>query len=65
MTMINGRPEPEAAGKKMIQYLEEKGYRTERIAVECDGKILPKDQYGQKVIGEDETIEIVSFVGGG
>ena len=46
MTMINGRPEPEAAGKKMIRYLEEKGYRTERIAVECDGKILPKDQYG-------------------
>ncbi len=65
MTVINGKQTPEAAGKKLTQYLEENGYDAARIAVECDGEILPKKMYEKKIIGEDETIEIVSFVGGG
>ena len=65
MVRINGKDAPEAVGRKLLDYLKENGYRTERIAVECDGTILPKDRYGEKVIGDGEIIEIVSFVGGG
>ncbi len=65
MTVVNGRQMPDAAGKRLADYLEENGYQTARIAVECGGEILPKEKYAEKVIGEDETIEIVSFVGGG
>ena len=54
-----------AASMEIMGYLEENGYDAARIAVECDGEILPKKMYEKKIIGEDETIEIVSFVGGG
>ena len=65
MAVINGRTEPEADGKKLAEYLDEKGYSQTRIAVECDGEIVPKSRYADKVIRDGEIIEIVSFVGGG
>ena len=65
MAVINGKNEPEADGRKLSEYLEEKGYSQIRIAVECDGEIVPKSSYADKVIREGEMIEIVSFVGGG
>ena len=42
-----------------------KGYRTERIAVEKNGVIVPKAQYGLTELKAGDVLEIVSFVGGG
>lgn len=47
------------------EYLKEKGYKTERIAVEINEEILPKSQYGTRKLCESDRVEIVTFMGGG
>lgn len=47
------------------QFLEEHGFRTERIAVELNGDICPKSQFENVVLKNEDTVEVVSFVGGG
>ena len=64
MVKINGE-ETDVQGKTLVEYLEEYNYPLKRIAVECNGEIVPKAQYGTKVLCDGDKIEIVSFVGGG
>lgn len=45
MVTVNGQPQ-NAAGKPLAQLLEELGYQAGRIAVERNGEIVPKAQYG-------------------
>ena len=47
------------------QYLLKEGYRLEHIAVERNGEIAPKAEYETIMLTEADTLEIVSFVGGG
>ena len=64
MVKINGR-ELDAAGKTVAEYLADTSYDPKRIAVERNGEIVPKAQYGQTVLQDGDSVEIVSFVGGG
>ena len=64
MVRINGE-DVSADGKILKDYLLENGYTLTTIAVERNGEILPKAQYGTAVLKPDDVIEIVSFVGGG
>ncbi len=64
MVTINGTPQ-KAAGKTLADYLATTDYDPTRIAVERNGDIVPKPQYGQTVLEEGDVIEVVSFVGGG
>ncbi len=65
MIKINGKSENAALGKSISEYLEQSGYKANQVAVEINGDILPKAEYSQRQIAEGDTIEIVSFVGGG
>ncbi|MBQ3584783.1 MAG: sulfur carrier protein ThiS [Lachnospiraceae bacterium] len=49
----------------MEELLEKKGYQIKYVAVECNGQILPKNQFCTYVPKQEDVIEIVSFVGGG
>ena len=64
MVKINGN-EFDVAGKTIAQYLGETNYSTARIAVERNGEIVPKSQYDTVILNDGDTVEIVSFVGGG
>ncbi|MBQ8134204.1 MAG: sulfur carrier protein ThiS [Clostridia bacterium] len=64
MVKINGN-ELDVSGKTIAQYLSETNYSISRIAVERNGEIVPKSQYDAVVLEDGDTIEIVSFVGGG
>lgn len=64
MVKINGI-EVDAAGKTVAEYLETTEYNEKRIAVERNGDIIPKMQYDTAVLNDGDTVEIVSFVGGG
>ncbi|MCI8505882.1 MAG: sulfur carrier protein ThiS [Lachnospiraceae bacterium] len=64
MVKINGR-EFNMAGKTVAEYLEEADYDQKRIAVERNGALVPKAQYGKTVFAEGDCVEVVSFVGGG
>ena len=64
MVKINGE-KLNVAGKTIAEYLATTNYDSKRIAVECNGDIVPKAQYGETVLQDGDSIEIVSFVGGG
>lgn len=64
MVIINGE-EKNAQGKTVAQYLIENGYDIKRVAVELSGDILPKAQYEATSLKDGDSVEIVSFVGGG
>ena len=64
MVKINGE-ETNAVGKTVAEYLAESGYDLKRVAVELNGDILPKAQYDSTVLQGGDSVEVVSFVGGG
>ncbi len=64
MVKINGK-EFDITGRTVAEYLEESGYDIKRVAVELNGDILPKAQYNSTVLQDGDSVEVVSFVGGG
>ena len=46
-------------------FLDNAGYTSERIAVERNGDIVPKNSYEKVLLSDADTLEIVHFVGGG
>ena len=46
-------------------FLEQEGYTVDRVAVEKNGEIVPKNLYENEPLTENDRLEIVSFVGGG
>ncbi len=64
MVKINGENK-HADGMTIAAYLEAHGFDAKRIAVEVNGDILPKSQYETTVLQDGDSVEIVSFVGGG
>lgn len=64
MVKINGE-ELNVTGKTVEQFLLESGYDIKRVAVELNGDILPKVQYECTALQNGDSVEIVSFVGGG
>ncbi len=65
MVKVNGKETPEAQGMKVLDFLLSKNYKPALIAVELNGSILPKSEYESCIINENDTLEVVSFVGGG
>ena len=64
MVKINGKS-LDIAGKTIAEYLQTTDYDPKRIAVERNENIVPKSQYAETVLMDGDTVEIVSFVGGG
>ena len=65
MVKINGKEVSNMEGKSIMEYLTEVGYDSRRVAVERNGAIVPKKSYEEVIITEADTLEVVSFVGGG
>ena len=64
MVKVNGT-ELDIVGKTVSEYLATTNYDPKRIAVERNGDIVFKSQYGVTVLEDGDSLEIVSFVGGG
>ena len=64
MVTVNGESK-NAAGLTVAEFLEESGYRTDRVAVEINLEIVRKSDFETTVIKDGDSIEVVSFVGGG
>jgi len=64
MVKVNGEPK-DIAGKTIDEYLATTNYDIRRIATERNGDIVPKAAYADTVLANGDSIEIVSFVGGG
>lgn len=64
MVKINGAA-ADLAGRTVAQYLVQAGWDSARLAVERNGDIVPRAQYGETVLEDGDVLEIVRFVGGG
>ena len=64
MITINGEA-IQATGMTLAAYLAQAGYDAQRIAVECNGDIVPRARYAETTLHDGDTVEIVRFVGGG
>jgi sulfur carrier protein len=53
------------AGSNLADYLARNGYRSDRVAVERNGDIVPRARYAETLLRDDDRIEIVTFMGGG
>jgi len=64
MVKVNGE-ELAIAGKTVAEYLAKTDYDPKRIAIERNGDILFRSNYDSTVLKDGDSLEIVSFVGGG
>lgn len=64
MVKVNGESY-DYAGLTVMEMLEKLGFSTERIAIEINLEIIPKASYSATILKEEDTVEVVSFVGGG
>ena len=64
MVRVNGM-ELDIAGQTVTESLATTNYDPKRIAVERNGDIVFKSQYDATALEDGDSLEIVSFVGGG
>ena len=64
MVKINGE-DLDVGGKSVTEYLNSAGFDLMRVAVELNGDIVPKAQYTDTFFTDGDSVEVVSFVGGG
>ena len=64
MVTINGE-QKDAAGKSVLNFLKEDGYRPENVVVERNLEILERERLGSIILEEGDTVEILRCVGGG
>lgn len=50
-----------AAGDLLLR----EGFDTDRIVVELNREILPKEQYSDRILQDGDSLEVLEFVGGG
>lgn len=65
MITVNGQATDRREGETLLELLKARGYRLDVIAVEYNGAILKKEEFGTTLLHEGDKLEIVSFVGGG
>lgn len=64
MVRINGE-NLAVVGKSVAEYLNSAGYDLMRVAVELNGDVVPKTLYADTIFKNGDSVEVVSFVGGG
>lgn len=62
---VNGKDIELKRGMTLAEFLAEHNYRAEVVAVERNGQIVQRTEFGAAVLTDGDELEIVSFVGGG
>ena len=65
MIKVNGEFINGYEGKTLNEFLSNERYEITRIAVELNGEIARKKDYQSIILKENDTLEVVTFVGGG
>lgn len=64
MVRINGE-EKAIAGRNLLEHLKTSGFEPDKVVVERNLEIVPRDELGNVTIQEEDSIEVLRFVGGG
>jgi len=62
---INGEQRRALHGTTLAQLIAEVGLDPARVAVERNLEIVPRSTFGEVIVEDGDTFEIVHFVGGG
>lgn len=62
---INGKDEIIDKKMTLAEFVSGKGLCPERIVTEYNSRITSKDEWRNITLQENDTVEIISFVGGG
>lgn len=62
---VNGKETELKSSITLAEFLAAHNYRAELVAVERNGQIVPRTEFGAAVLQDGDELEIVSFVGGG
>jgi thiamine biosynthesis protein ThiS len=65
MVKINGELHRVESGTTVAAWLASRNIPEQMVAVEYNGEILPKNSFDTVLLKDDDTLEIVYFVGGG
>lgn len=64
MVKINGEMY-DYANLSITDMLAKFNYNPKRVAVEINLEIIPKSEYDNHVLNDEDSVEVVQFVGGG
>jgi thiamine biosynthesis protein ThiS len=62
---VNGKPRSIEEPVTLLVYLEQLGINPAIVAVEYNGEIIRREQYGATNLAPGDVLEIVRMVGGG
>ncbi|MBC3900492.1 sulfur carrier protein ThiS [Acetobacterium malicum] len=62
---VNGKEMTLGNCQNLLQFLEVNQFDVATLAVARNGEIIPKPTYDTVVLCEEDTLEVVRFVGGG
>ena len=62
---INGTAQIFERQISVAELVENMQLRSKRIAIECNGEIVPRGQFQQHMLQDSDKLEIVVAVGGG
>ena len=65
MTLTINGEERDFAAVNLAQLVEELGMKQDRVAVELNREIVPRDRWSDTPVHAGDRLEIVHFVGGG
>ncbi len=63
--LINAEARDFNAPLSLSSLIEQLGMKQDRVAVELNRNIVPREQWAQTNLSEGDQLEIVHFVGGG
>ena len=62
---INGEARESSANLTVASLLAELGLKSDRVAVELNRDLLPRDRWDKTQLNDGDKLEVVHFVGGG
>lgn len=62
---VNGKIISLKTNIALIDFLRDNDYEISKLAVELNGNIIPKSKFKDIIIQDCDSLEIVTFVGGG
>ena len=62
---VNGKQVELKERLTLEKFLESNCYALSKVAVELNGKIVPRKEYAATILQDTDALEIVCFVGGG
>ena len=62
---LNGKKADIKPKSTIYELLKKFKLNNKKVAIECNGIIIPKSNYKKKILKNNDKLEVVHFIGGG